>query len=223
MVDSHQDFYESIIKAGYLQRDAVYVFEESGKRPKKFRARDLFDKTTNFEKKVLRRAKKGKRILDVGAGAGRISLYLQKKGLDVTALEKSRVISGILRKRGLKQVVCSDFFTYHPAQKYDMVFLARVFSVLGGNEKDAGRFFKILAGRYLGKGGELVMIFGGYEIGEKMVKRRFIFRNRTGPWFEGFCPAPETLIRLAGKHGLTAKKSRRGGKSGFYIVFEFKN
>ena len=42
------------------------------------------------------------RVLDVGAGAGRVSLYLQKKGLKVTAIDNSPLAIRVCKKRGVK-------------------------------------------------------------------------------------------------------------------------
>ncbi len=47
---------------------------------------------------------KGK-VLDVGAGAGRVSLYLQQKGLKVTAIDNSPLAVKVCKKRGVKDVM----------------------------------------------------------------------------------------------------------------------
>ena len=43
------------------------------------------------------------RVLDIGCGAGRHSLYLQGKGLDVTGIDNSPLAIKICRQRGLKK------------------------------------------------------------------------------------------------------------------------
>lgn len=43
------------------------------------------------------------RVLDVGAGAGRVALHLQKKGLDVVAIDASPGAVKACRKRGVKK------------------------------------------------------------------------------------------------------------------------
>jgi len=42
------------------------------------------------------------RVLDVGTGAGRVALYLQKKGHKVTAIDKSPLAIKVCKKRGVK-------------------------------------------------------------------------------------------------------------------------
>lgn len=42
------------------------------------------------------------KILDVGAGAGRVSLYLQNKNLDVLAIDNSPLAIEVCKKRGVK-------------------------------------------------------------------------------------------------------------------------
>ena len=43
------------------------------------------------------------RVLDIGCGAGRHSLYLQKKGLEVLGIDTSRLALRVCRLRGLKK------------------------------------------------------------------------------------------------------------------------
>lgn len=43
------------------------------------------------------------RVLDIGCGAGRHSLYLQRKGFDVTGIDNSPLAIKVSRKRGLKK------------------------------------------------------------------------------------------------------------------------
>jgi SAM-dependent methyltransferase len=63
-----------------------------------------------FEKLALERCQG--RILDIGAGAGRVSLALQERGLDVTAVDVAAPAVEVMRRRGVRQVALSDFFDY---------------------------------------------------------------------------------------------------------------
>lgn len=51
---------------------------------------------------------KGK-VLDIGAGAGRVPLYLQKKGLKCVAIDNSKLAIETARKRGIKQAIPMTF------------------------------------------------------------------------------------------------------------------
>ena len=53
-----------------------------------------------IEKQAIKLAK-GK-ILDIGAGAGRVSLYLQKRDFDVLAIDNSPLAIKVCKKRGVK-------------------------------------------------------------------------------------------------------------------------
>ena len=61
------------------------------------------------------------KILDVGAGSGLHSLYLQSQNKDVTALEWSPVSSRLMQERGVKKVVNKNFFRYNPQEQYDTI------------------------------------------------------------------------------------------------------
>lgn len=55
-----------------------------------------------WQKRAIRLARG--RVLDIGCGAGRCLLYLQKKGLDVVGLDNSPLAARVCRERGIKQV-----------------------------------------------------------------------------------------------------------------------
>ncbi len=73
-----------------------------------------------LEKVALKKCK-GK-VLDVGAGAGCHSLYLQNKGFDVTAIEISSLCCEVMKKRGIKKVINSNIHSYD-SEKFDSIIL----------------------------------------------------------------------------------------------------
>jgi SAM-dependent methyltransferase len=60
------------------------------------------------ERKAIRSAS-GRTALDVGCGAGRVSLYLQEKGFDVTAIDNSPLVIKTARARGVKDARILSF------------------------------------------------------------------------------------------------------------------
>jgi len=52
-------------------------------------------------------------ILDVGAGAGTHSVYLQEKGFTVTSLETSALCCEVLKDRNLSNIIQKDIFRYN--------------------------------------------------------------------------------------------------------------
>ncbi len=61
------------------------------------------------------------KILDVGAGSGTHSIWLQKHGKDVTALDFSEYGNKVLKDRKINKVIHTDFFQYKTDEKYDTV------------------------------------------------------------------------------------------------------
>ncbi|WP_295202116.1 class I SAM-dependent methyltransferase [uncultured Chryseobacterium sp.] len=80
-----------------------------------------FEEMNALEQKALNLCR-GK-VLDIGAGAGSHSLYLQnEKGLDVTALDISSKSIEICKARGLQQAVCGNMLQF-PEQEFDTIVL----------------------------------------------------------------------------------------------------
>lgn len=94
------------------------------------------------------------RVLDIGAGVGSHSLYLQKVGLDVTALELSTTACEIMEKRGVKQVINENIFDYQ-GEKYDTLLFLMNGIGLVENIKGLKRLFEH-AKKLLMPGGQLL-------------------------------------------------------------------
>ena len=62
------------------------------------------------------------RVLDVGAGAGIHSLYLQDKGFSVCAMDVSPEICEVMRKRGVKEIQCASFVDFK-AEPFDTLLI----------------------------------------------------------------------------------------------------
>lgn len=79
-----------------------------------------FKEMPALEKKALKLCKG--EILDIGCGAGSHSLYLQEKGLNVTALDYSKGAIEVCKQRGIKQTLQTDILAYK-TKKYDTLLL----------------------------------------------------------------------------------------------------
>ena len=96
---------------------------------------------------------KGK-TLDVGAGAGCHSLVLQERGFDVTALDISPLSVETIKQRGVRNVLCQDFFNLS-GQKYDTILMLMNGIGIVGTLERMPDFFKQLD-RILALGGQLL-------------------------------------------------------------------
>jgi 2-polyprenyl-3-methyl-5-hydroxy-6-metoxy-1,4-benzoquinol methylase len=62
------------------------------------------------------------RIIDIGSGVGPHSLFLQRLGMDVTAIDNSPVMTSILLKQGIRKVICDNVFNFQ-CRGYDTAML----------------------------------------------------------------------------------------------------
>ncbi|SHJ70473.1 Methyltransferase domain-containing protein [Arenibacter nanhaiticus] len=93
--------------------------EEEDTIPLPYLFRD-YKKMPVVEQKALKLCKGT--VLDIGCGAGSHSLYLQKNGLQVTALDHSKGAIETCIKRGITQTVCSDIYDFKD-QKFDTLLM----------------------------------------------------------------------------------------------------
>lgn len=77
------------------------------------------------------------RVLDVGCGAGRHSLYLQEKGFNVLGIDSSSLAIKICKLRGLKnaKVLAVENMDFKPDSFDTLIMLGGNFGLLGSPEK----------------------------------------------------------------------------------------
>ncbi len=85
------------------------------------------------------------RVLDIGCGAGRHSLYLQKKGFDVLGIDNSPLAVKVCKLRGLKKakVMSIEEANFKPSSFDSIIMMGNNFSLFGGLKK-ARRLLKKL-------------------------------------------------------------------------------
>jgi len=77
------------------------------------------------------------RILDIGCGAGRHSLYLQKKGFDVLGIDVSPLAIKVCMLRGLKKTknISIDEVSFKPNSFDTIIMMGNNFGLLGSSIK----------------------------------------------------------------------------------------
>jgi SAM-dependent methyltransferase len=71
------------------------------------------------------------RVLDVGAAAGRHSLELSRRGLEVTSLDILPAMESILRERGIARLVIADVMQFTGAQADTVLMLMNGIGMVG--------------------------------------------------------------------------------------------
>ncbi|WHF51689.1 class I SAM-dependent methyltransferase [Chryseobacterium gotjawalense] len=111
------DFYHDNSPENLLTETSISEMDDL---PVDYLFRD-FDEMNLVEQKALELSK-GK-VLDIGAGAGSHSLYLQnEKSLDVLALDFSPKSIEVCQLRGVKKTVCSDMLQFS-GETFDTILL----------------------------------------------------------------------------------------------------
>lgn len=93
------DFYRGMDYPEIVERDDGFI-SASGMGPRFYFS--TFDSWSKPSREAISLAKG--RILDIGCGAGRFSLYLQDKGFDVVGIDNSELAVEVCKARGLKNV-----------------------------------------------------------------------------------------------------------------------
>jgi 2-polyprenyl-3-methyl-5-hydroxy-6-metoxy-1,4-benzoquinol methylase len=95
------------------------------------------------------------RVLDIGAGAGIHSLYLQEKGFSVCALDVSPEACQVMRARGVKELLCMSLADLKTGKYDTLVLLGRsicmVETIAGLND------FLLDARKLVNPGGQILL------------------------------------------------------------------
>lgn len=182
-----------------------------------------FEEMPVQEQEALRRCKG--RILDVGAGAGAHSIWLDSKGLSVMSIDISPLSCETMRERGLKEVHCCDVYSLKD-QKFDTILLlmngAGVAQTLPGLSVLLKHLKSLLnpGGRILADSSDLLYLFTD-ENGESWVdiasdtyygemEYQLSYKNIKGKKFPWLFVDPDTLTEFAENEGFRVKDTIRG-------------
>ena len=219
-------------KNGTAGRLSVFspMFEED-EIPVKTLFRDE-DEMPEIERKALGMAR-GK-TLDVGAGAGCHSLILQKRGIDVTAIDISPLSVETMIARGVKKAFEQDFYAHDG--RYDTILMLMNGIGIVGTLNRMPMFFhhldKILApgGQLLCDSSDISYIFenedGMIELPDTdyfgEINYQMRYQDIIGEPFSWLYVDAKTLRQVAEKHGYGVEIIAEG-KHYDYLARIFKN
>jgi SAM-dependent methyltransferase len=138
---NNQDAYGELMLAEYfsgtpsceiIERDDGFI--DTGSEPGLYFLD--YDQWSPLEKQAIELARG--RVLDIGCGAGRHSLYLQQKGFDVTGIDNSPGAIEVCRLRGLKKAIVRpaiEVGKFEPASFDTITMLGNNFGLMGGFEQ----------------------------------------------------------------------------------------
>lgn len=144
-------YHSGIMSSELIERDDGYL--DTGSDPG-----DYFSEYKNWskgEQKAIARARG--RVLDVGCGAGRHSLYLQQEGFDVTGIDNSPGAVKVCKLRGIKKalVLPIEAVDKFAAGSFDTVLMMGNNFGLFGSRKRAKLLLKKFA-KITAPGGKII-------------------------------------------------------------------
>lgn len=193
-----------------------------------------YQQMPELEQKALSLAKG--RILDVGACAGSHSLYLQQKGEQVIALERSALCCKVLHDRGISSIRHLDFFQFEN-EKFDTILLLMNGTGIAGTLSGLDGLFKKSAellkpdGQILIDSSDLIFLYTNddgsavIDIAADKYYGELIFqteyKQQRGVPFPWLYVDESLLADSAGKHNLRVKEIFHGGHFDYLAQITF--
>jgi SAM-dependent methyltransferase len=106
-------------------KDAVVKFHREDGLEENLAISSFFRGPTDFPMDKVALDNCHGRVLDVGAGAGIHSLFLQNRGYEVVAMDVSPEACDAMRNRGVKNVICASFSKFKEAPFDTLLILGR--------------------------------------------------------------------------------------------------
>lgn len=147
------------------------------------------------------------KTLDIGAAAGCHALWLQEKGLDVTALDTSPGAIDVMTQRGISAEK-NDFYQFEACDKKRFDTLLLLMNGLGISKTldHLPLFFKKLD-ELLAEGGQVLLDSSDFhEFAEDFaeIKYQMYFQNQKTPWFSWLFLPFNVLAEHAQEAGFAA-------------------
>jgi SAM-dependent methyltransferase len=229
------------IRAYYNDREVFEVWERddgyisvSTIEPKKYFSE--YEDWSPHEKRAMEFVKG--RALDVGCGAGRHSLYLQKKGFDVLGIDRSPLAISICKLRGVKKakVMSVEDVDFKPNSFDTIVMMGNNFSLFA-SFKRARKLLK----RFRRMTTENALIIAEtrdpyktdnpayseyYKLNRRrgrmsgQIRGRVRFEKYVSKWFDWLMVSKEEMEKILNGTGWKVKKFIDSGDSQYVAIIE---
>ncbi|HEU5110130.1 MAG TPA: methyltransferase domain-containing protein [Micromonosporaceae bacterium] len=172
------------------------------------------DRWEPYDRRAVDRAEGA--VLDLGAGAGRVALVLQERGVDVTGLDVSPGALRVARARGVRRLVEATVDQHADnGRMYDtFLLLGNNLGLMEGRERAPG-FLRALAAmarpgaRIIAQGTDPhgtndPVHLGYHELNRRrgrlpgQLHLRLRYRDLSTPWFDYLVCSPDELAGLVG-------------------------
>ena len=168
----------------------------------------------DYEKEIITKYTFG-RVLDIGAGAGRHSIFLQNKGFNIHAIDNSPIAVNIMRIRGVRNVYLMNLRELNfPDNYFDSVLMMFTDFGLAGNHQEIKKFLKNLYIITSTKGRIITTIRYPYKTNNR-IRMRLEYSNSSEVWFRPLMIWPEKLEDFIKSTGWLVLKTIKG-EAGFY-------
>ena len=179
------------------------------------------------------------RVLDVGGGAGRHSLYLQDRGLDLTAIDSSPGAIGVCKARGVHRAIVrpiAEVSRFKDASFDTIIMMGNNFGLLGSlnNGKTILKeFHRIMSSKAI----IIAATRDPYKTNRRVhldyhrfnerrgrmsgqIRMRIRFAKSIGPWFDYLLVSPKEMKMVIDKTGWQIREILSRDESGYFTIIE---
>ena len=196
-----------------------------------------YDEWGDLEKQAIAKARG--RILDIGCGAGRHSLYLQEKGFDVTGIDNSPGAIKVCKLRGLKKALVRpiDEIDKFRAGSFDTILMFGGNFGLFGSRKNAVILLQKMSRITAPNARILAATLNPYQTEDinhlqyhrlnrrrgrlgGQIRMRIRYGKAVGEWFDYLFVSPEEMTDILKNTGWRIKELVDSEKANYIAVIE---
>lgn len=167
------------------------------------------------------------RVLDIGAGAGAITLELQNQKFEVDALEISELSSKVMFLRGVKSIITGNLYDFSTPEPYDTLLLTMNTIGLAGDLHNLGSLFSKLKklikpnGQILFDSSDIGYLYEGEIPTNKYygeMDYQYEYGEKKSDWFKWLYVDFDTAKKCAVKNGIQLELIFMNEETGQYLA-----